>query len=718
MPAAAQDRPAAASYTWHEYNKDLLELNKRSLSGAYQQNAKHGPWDEKAVLFLDRMAAYFTYGGKSDIYCDVERPTHEKLVNIGQSAITAGCEDPLVAYCFGAVLHDSGQPTEALRHLRKAPAQLAELGYPDFRVWSAARRLSALEPDSAEGKAAKILADERIVRIACGKHGDVERRDIHVRLRDQLDLLGREEQVKLVERLRQQPNVDPWIVDTLDGGVEINSAWDKRGSGWAADVNEEGWTGFFEHLGKAQERLTRAWTLAPQLPEPASLMISVAMGGGRQLNETPQAWFERVEAAQLDYIDAYDRMFMALLPRWGGSHVEMYQLGLHAAQTKRFDTDTPWQLVQAVRKIAVDTGQGWAQLSTPGVYDQLCEVADAYAKFYQAKPDNGAWYRTFHAALAWRAGRYGESRQILDKLGGRADPAAFATLDAKNPSAATGQVYAMTGPNAAAVKRAEAAIQEKKWAVALGEFQKLHVPQNSVRSDPAADGAKNGDDAGAAKDAAQAKGDDRERHYYDQRIRMLSRRVMLGKGETITVQPDATLDGWNPRDGAWQVTDDGTLHGRLTDYKTPYFLFDEDSGSRYELSGVAGHTKGGARSCVLLAAADSYTWVVFYERTVLIHYRGGHKSFPRLRAPTANFVLRFDDGTLNVKVDGKVVVDNFQLPSVTREQPQVGLGVVDDFRGEAVFRDLTIRKLTLKDAPLEAKDVALPVDVEKNDKAK
>lgn len=686
-----------STYTWHEYNRELLELNKRRLAGAYREHAKHGACDDAALKFLDDAAVYFTYNRSTPVYRDVEPLPRERLIAMGQGVVDAGCDDPLVAYCLGEVLDDAGQRDKAIACFRAAPARLQELHYPALRLWLAARRVADLEPNTDAGRAARDVADEAVVPLASGKLNGVERREVLRALRPYLNVMRREEQLKLIERLRGAKDADPWLADVIEGRVEVDLAWDKRTGAAATNVSPEGWAGFYEHLSKARDLLTRAWQLAPNLPEPPTEMIVVAMGGGKRLHEDKQVWFDRAEAAQLDFSEAYDAMFNALLPRWGGNHNAMYAMGLHGAQTLRLDTDAPWQLIRAVQKIARDTGEGWNQLSTPGIYDQLREVADTYATFHEKRAGrgegNGAWYRTCHAALAWRAGRYPEGRRVLDKLGDRVDLDAFHTVDAHDPAAAASELFARTGKNADAVERAASAIARREWPAALAIFQGMIAP--GADSDP------------------------RERPYVERQIHYVARRVALAAGEPVQFEPDASMEGWaHFNGGQWRVSEDGkSLVGRMTETKWPFLRLNEEIGHRFEISGVAAHTKGGpARAALLIAsrARPSRTWIVMYDQAIrVILPSGENKTFKRKTREQAKFLLHYDDGMLSVSVDGQTLLDREPMSDLIRAAPYFALGVADDTRGEASFRDLVVRRIMKAGAiedPADASDIPPPED--------
>jgi len=217
------------------------------------------------------------------------------------------------------------------------------------------------------------------------------------------------------------PGIAPWWSKSLQGVVEIDLAWQTRGGGYANTVTDQQWKGYGEHLAKAQSLLTAAWNLEPERPEAATQMITVAMGGTTD-NGTIYDWFNRAVAAQMDDAEAYDTMLYALMPRWGGSYEDMLRLGSAGAQTGRFDTRAPWELITIVRRIYQEDpkpgGVPPAAL-TPVVYSACQRVIAGYQAL---KATSDPESETTLADLAWMCGHQaGESLKHLDAAGTAVD---------------------------------------------------------------------------------------------------------------------------------------------------------------------------------------------------------------------------------------------------------------------------------------------------------
>jgi hypothetical protein len=665
-------KPAGPS-TWHDYRDGMIAFNQRTLSVAYKSVGKHGPWDADAVKFLDDMAVRFSAGNLNWVYHPKGGvKSLEELAAAGKALVDAGCTDPLVGYCYGFALHESGKPAEALPYVQAAAEGLEPAGYPSSRIAGAAARLMKLDPSTAEGM--RPVVEMHRLKTCCGKLDDTARRQAAEHTSSDLTAAGRAAQVAFTDKLREMPDADPWVLNVLDGRLHIKLAWDSRGGGWANTVTDEGWRGFFDHLAKARDSLTAAYKLAPHLPEASIEMITVSMGAGEKLGEDQNTWFDRATAAQLDHDHAYATMLNALLPRWGGTYAQMFDLGRRGVMTGRYDTIAPWQFVRAVQRIVNDSGGNWpAVLARPGVYEGLVEVANKYAAYSVKVGHPEGWFLTFRAALAWRADKYAEARKLLDKAGEGIDPTAFLEFGSQNPPAAIGHVYAMSGPQAAAVEEAEASLEAERYEDALKSFRAV---------------------------AAAADNPERMKPYLEARIELVDRKAKFARGDWVEVQPDQTLKGWRAVSGAWEVDKDGVLVGRNAGKYMPAIVFSEPLGPRFEVACRMEPGTPTSQPGVALARGEH---PVYY-----VSFGGGHVSLfdatgkDRQRVPAealnkisgpAEVVVRYDNGKLSATVAGKSVLENHPAPP-PHALGDVRIAVHMYGNGTARYGGLKVRKFT------------------------
>jgi hypothetical protein len=130
----------------------------------------------------------------------------------------------------------------------------------------------------------------------------------------------------------------------------------------------------------------------------------------------------------MDFMDAYDKLFTAWLPRWGGTHEAIIAVGRQALVTRAFDSDAPEVLLRAYTTVARDLK------STKGDPNQIWRNAqvwtDIQALFdgYLAEPSREAvrdWDLSRYAAYAWKCGKNDLTSIILKRIKGKPDEDIF-----------------------------------------------------------------------------------------------------------------------------------------------------------------------------------------------------------------------------------------------------------------------------------------------------
>ncbi|MEM1214023.1 MAG: hypothetical protein AAGI68_17195 [Planctomycetota bacterium] len=280
------------------------------------------------------------------------------------------------------------------------------------------QRNRAAPPPGFEGRM-RDLYDAAIVQTAQGPFvHPAERRVIYREIWSQfMDDLNAEWRNRLIPQIQQHPDSDPWIVAAFVGAHEIETAWEKRGTGFAHTVDEEGWMGFAEHLALARKSLMRAVEIDPHHPEPFTELITVAMGGETKGAESPRYWFDRAREAQYDWYRAYTNLLWATRPRWGGSHAEMRKIAEMVLEEGRFDTRVPLILIQAYTDIQSERDEDepviWLE---PDVMRNVGRYYRNRTELYQSHPeiqrvDLSAW-----AVASYLAGDYQKAGELLGRV--------------------------------------------------------------------------------------------------------------------------------------------------------------------------------------------------------------------------------------------------------------------------------------------------------------
>lgn len=390
------------------------------------------------------------------------KPTWEELSQAALVLSQRGSKDPLILSQGGLVLGNLGRFQDAAKQLTAATAAFKKSDYPARPQYRALDRLLWVLEKRGRVKEMIPLMPEYRDRAVQWIQSAPDRPDDQRFLAYALNNIFRvkafvKDQEALCEACRDTPGVNPWMREMLLGRYHAALAWYHRGGGFANTVTPEGAAKFEENLRLATRHYTAAWELHHEWSEAAAEMIGVSMGLA-DAKLSPRAWFDRAVAGEVDYLPAYRSMLWALRPRWGGSHEAMYGFGLECLATRRFDTDVPFQLIQALLDIQSESSNVAAMWQRPDVYQNVktaCEgMEHEPSRADDLRSVNGHSYTmSLQVAAALHAKQYVDARRVLEKLGDRAQSAIFAKLrrrlDDDRPL-----VFALTGKGGEEVDKA------------------------------------------------------------------------------------------------------------------------------------------------------------------------------------------------------------------------------------------------------------------------
>lgn len=419
--STAHERPPAVT-SWPDANAsaaDRLEWNLRTLVAAYDRaGVKDARWDETA---RDALTAFAELRARGDANA---ASLVRDLVKI---TLAAGCTDPMVTYLGLRYVHgppDSAN-ADAAQAYRQVADALAQSQYAPIRKFYASLRAAQAwkaAHDRAEGSGrvygpyrrtafkelclalqeADLPADEALDAAAelmdvvkeNSTHGDEF-------LPTLVDYLGRRWPANARAR---------W----LRGKAQVALAWNRRGSGYAGTVPDEGWEAFGQHLDGAAVDLEESWKLDPSNAETAVEMMRVELGQGRG-RPRMELWFERAMKADPACYDAAYQKVWYLQPKWHGSAAEAIAFGHECVQSKEWKGRVPLILWEAHRMLANDRASGlkdqhWLQ---PGVWS---DVQASFERFFELNPDARGW-RHDYALHAYKCRQFDKFLDLLPTMG-------------------------------------------------------------------------------------------------------------------------------------------------------------------------------------------------------------------------------------------------------------------------------------------------------------
>ena len=703
-PAASAAIPGADdpdATTQHDRLRSELDYNRRTLIDVYEEAGRQDPaWDADAAALLEMAAVYFTYHDEEPVYLTgVDLPALAEMSAIAKRLTDVGCDDPLVLYCMGYALlmHDGHR----LAHppLEQAAEVMRDHGdaIPPMRRAKAYDRWS----EHIHGNEEALAAYARLMReayhdaVTWPDYEPADRPIVVGFINHWLDDESIADREAFVAGVEADQASDPWMRLMLRGEHEYDTAWEKRGGGFAGEVKPEGWMGFEEHLTRARAALVDAYELEPGYPDAAARLIRVAMGGAAEGPEGERYWFDRACEAQIDHEPAFDALFWALRPRWGGSHEQMLALGREALATERWDTIVPRFYMDALLDIASDDDDDASLWAEPAVFDGI-------QRYFTGVLDHPEWNhdaareRSQYVAAAVRAERVGVAREQVEELDGRVDPKAWAEMGLVGdvaPGLRLSRVYLETAGVGPAVEGARG----------LGEAGRHDDAAEAYRQIAA--GLPPGDRAlPAARYAAMS-------HELS---------AAVATGEEITLIGPGRLDGWNAWGGTWHEEDDGRFTGtsQRRNYRqgllisTPQVLpqrlaitgrIDMQSGplavatafvmldfrlnsNDYGLFSAVGFCRGNTTHDPHVQLAD------YFDKK--------QKNVDTDLPDQFDFTLEWWEDRVHVEIDGEVVVDDHELPGF-RERELVGLGIGSSASAldkSVRFDALTVRVLNEKPA--------------------
>ena len=676
-PAALPRGDDPQAFTYHDLLRATASYNRRTMSQAYETVGKRDPkWDAAALEFLDGMGLYFTFGPTNAIYRPERLPAWDEIVRHGKAAIDAGCDDPLVRYCHAVTLDDVGRPDQAMAVMPQIAEELFASKYHPMRALAAAVRWGKtlnLETQKVELRRADDWIMKSAIRMASGEFPEYDRRVIYSHVSDSFRTLER--QKMFYDEIRKLPKADPWMVNMVGGAYHVDAAWARRGGGWARDVAEEGWRGFFNELSKARTCFKAAHEIEPNYPEPATGMITVAMGAGRQLGEDTRTWFDRAIAAQLDYWPALNAYRWSIYPRWGGSHWAMYNLGVECLQTGRYDTTLPYFFIETIESIEADGNDRVWEM--PGLYENATVCLTSYGK---QKFDGASWYDSLLVGIAWNLGKTEDAKAIIDRLGDRMDGQPLFRYTAF-PRRLVSLIHAMHGPHAKRLEEAQAHEDDDKPDEAAKVYREI---------------------------AAALKEDDPAAYYVRNRVSDLELEKQFDAGDWVKLVPPKDLNGWYAYGDDWSVEGDAIV-GKANPRDTQ-LVCGADFGGRYEVRCRVEYVKGEQYAAYGGAVIASDGPTSRYGALVRLNHpkmilRSGEdyrQSFPAASGESNEIHVTVWDRHLTALVNGKPGAVNYQLWTNPEQiGTHVGVAAYHGGAGSIVrIKDLQIRRLTKPPAGL------------------
>jgi hypothetical protein len=226
--------------------------------------------------------------------------------------------------------------------------------------------------------------------------------------------------------LQWVPPTDPgWLLaQTLLGVRTVRRGWNIRGTGWARSVTRQQWTGFHEHLNRAEQLLIEVTAREPRQGY-AWLERMIICRGISLGHDEARRRYDRLGAHHpYTYIAGY-HLVQQLQPKWGGSWEKVAEFS--AELLRSAPPGSIGLLAVAAGHMehfgAVGNAEGTALLRDPKVVAQIHAAADVTVRHPAFQP--GYRYYTAHdwfAMLFSLIGDHAAAAPHFRALAGRRTP--------------------------------------------------------------------------------------------------------------------------------------------------------------------------------------------------------------------------------------------------------------------------------------------------------
>lgn len=411
----AADQPIETELSAQTFAEARLELHaflERRLLARYDSGAMSGqPWSGAARhLVLEAAHAW------------VDTPGHAARSDQARKIISTGCNDPLV-FAIGSTAASDHQ--RGMEYADRAVQLLEATGEksPFVRYIVHLARYREMEDQRMPGDQVATSLPAGFEAVAASLV-DLSKEDAKVwhelllRMPESLDLLAERPQEALAMFKNATP-LESWQRKRLLGCIEAALAWRVWNPERDAKDYVERAKLFEEHLKRARTVLEASWQENPLHPGAAADLIRVvASSEDSQSKNAMRMWFDRAVQAQADYPPAYKHLRETL--SWTESDEALQRLGSRCLETRRFDTEIPWQLLLIHKDLASYSDTPEWYWRKEGLYESLQPVLDGYLS-EPSKAHLRNYYFSTYAILADKCGKKEDSARLLAQAGGNLD---------------------------------------------------------------------------------------------------------------------------------------------------------------------------------------------------------------------------------------------------------------------------------------------------------
>ncbi len=393
----------------------------QTVMGWYRAGHHTDPkWDELAKT---AMTDYLSRSDGTKTFPEIQKEL--------ETAISAGCEDPLVRFYYARIMSMNDADAKAifdqfqkaidgLESSTNSPAIMRSLCHVKCII---ARMNSAADKTDrqvviANREDMRVATDEYVQNLAgCGLSAK-EATSFGEGLMEAAELMGGT-QIDMFNTISPAlesayPKATEPLV--LKAKMYVNWAWQARGSGWANTVTPQGWTDMADRLTIANQAIAKSYANDPNDAEGPTQMLSVELGQGKG-RPIMEMWYTRAMTANPDGYEACSKKLYYLEPKWYGTPQEMIDFGRQCVKDGNWWGHIPFVLVDAHQEVAEMVPNSSMYYQQAAVW---MDVQSVYQPFLERYPE-ADWAKTAYVKWACRCNQWKTAVMLFDELGDRAN---------------------------------------------------------------------------------------------------------------------------------------------------------------------------------------------------------------------------------------------------------------------------------------------------------
>lgn len=361
-----------------------------------------GRWNDLALRALKAYVEYSRMGMTDASFAE--------MTNAVVKAVGAGCDDPFIRYMdfrYGLGRYPSSKEAAAVEYIDIFRKVYASRYHPLLKFIVGYRALdnaNRTEPNGNRHAFLELLTSTLDDAVRDPNAPPDEIMDCVSLWADYSPAPGWIDfMIKNIEPILKKRWRDEESYCRVFGKIEVQRAWEARGSGYANTVTDQGWEKFRTHMTEANYLLGEAWRMNPSNASTAYQMMRLELGQGRGWPQMEQ-WLNRAMALNPGYYDAADLAALYLEPRWYGSEEEALEFARSCITSTKWVGTVPLVLPDIHHSLAAfynkaDSPEYWHR---PSVWR---DVHAAYEKFFELNPTLSDFHHNY-ARDAYLCGHY------------------------------------------------------------------------------------------------------------------------------------------------------------------------------------------------------------------------------------------------------------------------------------------------------------------------